>query len=278
MANPQIENGYTRIANELIEALAITDLNGTQRRIIDVVLRQTYGYQRKEHDLSITFIANATNIHKKQIQRELATLIERKIITVVSEATFNKSRILTFNKSYKEWLNSSEVSNKLPPNKIDTHTGSELVPGTGSELATQIKKKENIKQRDFESVFNFYLTLNLKKHRAYTNDMKKAINKAVKDNKYSTEYCKTLLERHKQVVDITKQHEFPVRVRGFAEFFGQKVYGATHLICSEYEEGGKYYEQYLKEQPKVEVDIRVGVPPSESVLGEREEEWDLSAW
>lgn len=142
----QPENGYTKIANELLEILAKTSLNGTQRRILDVVFRQTYGYQRKSHDLSVTFIASATNIHKKQIQRELTALIEMKIIAVVSEATFSKSRVISFNKKYTEWLNSSEVTNSLPPNEIDAHTGNELVTSTGNELVTQIKKKENIKE------------------------------------------------------------------------------------------------------------------------------------
>ena len=78
----QLENGYTRIANEILDVLAKTSLNGTQRRVLDVVFRQTYGYHRKEHNLSLTFIAKATGIHKKQIQRELSALIERNIIIV----------------------------------------------------------------------------------------------------------------------------------------------------------------------------------------------------
>lgn len=142
----QPENGYTKIANELLEILAKTSLNGTQRRILDVVFRQTYGYQRKSHDLSVTFIAGATNIHKKQVQRELTALIEMKIIAVVSEATFSKSRVISINKKYTEWLNNSEVTDSLPPNEIDAHTGNELVTSTGNELVTQIKKKENIKE------------------------------------------------------------------------------------------------------------------------------------
>lgn len=142
----QLENGYMRIANQLIEVLAKTSLNGTQRRILDVILRQTYGYQRKEHELSVSFIAKATNIHKKQVQRELNSLIEKNIVTVISEATFNKSRILTFNKNCEGWLNSSEGTNQLPLNEIDTHTGNELAPSTGNELAPQIKKKENLKE------------------------------------------------------------------------------------------------------------------------------------
>ncbi len=149
-----LQNGFTRIANEILETLAITNLNGTQRRILDVVFRQTYGYQRKEHELSISFIAKATNIHKKQIQRELSNLIKMKIVTVIREATFGKSRIIKFNKNYNEWLlNSREVTEKLPPNGIVPHTGNGLAPSTGNGLAPQRKKKENIKESAIDSFF-----------------------------------------------------------------------------------------------------------------------------
>lgn len=153
MANPQTENGYTRIANEILEALAITNLNGTQRRILDVVFRQTYGYQRKEHDLSLNFISKATNIHKMQIQRELTSLIERRIITIVAEATFNKSRVIAFNKNYNEWLDSEQLAKKLTVNENDNHTVSEKANRTVSGLANQIKKKENIKEMPIENFF-----------------------------------------------------------------------------------------------------------------------------
>lgn len=98
----------------------------------------------------------------------------------------------------------------------------------------------------YKDIYDYYLTLDLIKHRAYTNDIAKAIKKGITDNKYSIDYAKTLLDRHKQVVDITKKKDYPVRARGLPEFFGQKAYEATHLICSEYEEGGKLYEEYLK--------------------------------
>ncbi|MDQ4682663.1 replication protein, partial [Stenotrophomonas maltophilia group sp. RNC7] len=249
--------------------------NGTQLKIVMIIWRYTYGFQRKEHSLSLNFITEAINSSKNVVKKELDTLIKNKVVSVTEEASFNSSRKIGFNKNYDEWgipIGVQSINENTEVQLVDSQSTNRSTPQSTNRSAKKESIKENIKEKDYESVFNFYLTLNLKKHRAYTNDMKRAINKAVKDNKYSTEYCKTLLERHKQVVDITKQHEFPVRVRGFAEFFGQKVYGATHLICSEYEEGGKYYEQYLKEHPKTKVDIRTGVPPSESVLGEREEE------
>lgn len=150
MANPQKENGYTPIANEIIEKLVKLPLNGTQWRIIAIVWRYTYGFSRKEHALSEGFISKGTGIHKKQIQREMNELISYNILSVVKEATFSSSRIIQFNKYYECW----GVTKKLPGNKKVTHTGSELVTTTGSELAPQKNNnKTNNKTNEYEEFF-----------------------------------------------------------------------------------------------------------------------------
>lgn len=102
MANVQIENGYTKIANEILEALAKQPLNGTQRRILDVIFRYTYGFNRKEHDLSLSFISAATICDKRQIQRELKHLECRKIIFQKREDGIK--RTISFNKDYEQWI------------------------------------------------------------------------------------------------------------------------------------------------------------------------------
>lgn len=142
MARPQLEDGYTRIANEILDALAKTNLNGTQRRILDVIFRQTYGYQRKEHEISLTFLSKATGIHKMQIQRELTSLIDRKIIIVLKEASFNKSRVMTFNKYYNQWLDGEQLTKKLTGNENDNHTVSEKANRTVSGKANQKEKRK----------------------------------------------------------------------------------------------------------------------------------------
>lgn len=116
MANPQKENGYTAIANEIIDHIAKTQLNSTQFRIVMVIWRYTYGFSRKEHEFSETFLSNTTGISKRQIRRELTELINKRIIEVVRNATFSTPRVLQFNKNYEEWVvDKVSISNDLSP-------------------------------------------------------------------------------------------------------------------------------------------------------------------
>lgn len=56
MANPQIENGYTVIANEILDHLYKQSLNGTELKVVMCILRYTFGFQRKSHKLSASFM------------------------------------------------------------------------------------------------------------------------------------------------------------------------------------------------------------------------------
>ncbi|MGE4274418.1 MAG: replication protein [Desulfitobacterium sp.] len=89
------QQGYTRIDNDKLEALAKLKLNGTQRRIIDVIFRYTSGFNRESHIFSISFICVAMGLDKKndkQIRRELEKLIRMNILTEVKSPTKNSAR------------------------------------------------------------------------------------------------------------------------------------------------------------------------------------------
>ena len=246
MANPQPDK-YTKVSNELLENIPKYKFNGSQLRILLVLIRYTYGFKRKQAELSLTFLSKATQIHKEQLRRELDKLIENKVITVVKKSSYNSTRIISFNKDYDEWnIEMSELITRLSTNN---QTVSEL-PDTFqannqtepvSELPDQETKglKKTIKKEIWE-IFNHYLSLGLVQHKILTPSMEKSIKRAMTDNCYTIEDCIRLLDRHKLKVESTKNTSYPVRVRTLDVFFGQKVANAQHLICSEYEDGGKY--------------------------------------
>lgn len=165
MANPQNENGFTRIANEILEEVPIRKFNASQLKMIMVIWRYTYGFQRLSHDFSLNFLVEKTGLSKDTVKRELKNLTNKHVLRIVKEASFNQPRQLAFNKNYEEW----EVpKNDISPQGEEHDTGGEnepcteggfapstggnSSPSTGGESAPQLKKvfKENIKENKKE--------------------------------------------------------------------------------------------------------------------------------
>ncbi len=157
-ASPQKENGFTPIANEIIEQLAKIPLNGTQWRIMAVVWRYTYGFSRKGHELSLNFIANAINCPKTQVKREIDRLIGSNILTIEKEASFNQTRTLSFNKDYTVY----QLDDSTLIRVQDTQESTEQYANQSTEqYANQSTKKEKRKLKEnvdsfFESVWAMY--------------------------------------------------------------------------------------------------------------------------
>ncbi|MDF2947600.1 MAG: hypothetical protein K0S51_2279 [Bacillales bacterium] len=102
MADVQLDKGYTKIANQLLEELAKVKLSPTQFRLIFVIFRYTYGFNRKIHDMSLNFLSKATGCNPRQIQRELKILEKRNVI--VQEIRSGCNRKITFVKDFDRWI------------------------------------------------------------------------------------------------------------------------------------------------------------------------------
>lgn len=79
--NPQLEDGYVRIANELYEALARIRIPGEARQVLDVIIRKTYGFNKKADWISFSQFMQATGLSKSHIQRALSRLLDMNIVT-----------------------------------------------------------------------------------------------------------------------------------------------------------------------------------------------------
>ena len=118
-------------------------LNGTQFRIVLLVLRETYGFNRKECSLSESYIASRLGLKRQNVHREIKGLFGQKILSVVQEATFNSSRVISFNKHYDMWrvqLQESEINAGI---KKDSSREIELDSSTGIGLDSHRKKPLN---------------------------------------------------------------------------------------------------------------------------------------
>lgn len=118
MAGPQLEDGYTRIANEILEQVARHRFNGTQIRLLLIVWRYTYGYGRKEAEFSLSFLASLIGAARSQVDRELSALIERRVLEVVAGGK-GKPRLLRFNKDSSSWQDGPPRERKLKPEQVE---------------------------------------------------------------------------------------------------------------------------------------------------------------
>ena len=103
MANPQIENGYTAVANEILDNLYKLSLNGTELKVINCIFRYTFGFHRKSHKLSASFIARWGNCDLRAVKRALKKLQQDRIIICINSEQRGVTAELMFNKNYEQW-------------------------------------------------------------------------------------------------------------------------------------------------------------------------------
>ena len=119
--SPQAENGHIDIAHELAEAFYKLQLSGNQWRLLWVILRQSYGWKKKQDRISFTFFENRTGIDRRNIGRELKELVSRQII-VKNDNSYIVSYGLQ--KDYSKWI--FKPLSKLMVSKIDNKVLSKL--------------------------------------------------------------------------------------------------------------------------------------------------------
>ena len=173
-----LENGYTRIANELIDNLAQIDLSGREFRVLLVIMRRTYGFQKKMDWIALPQLVDSTGISKANLSRIITELEKKKIILRDGSGYIKKVGI---NTRTLEWLSRKEVvesdngdvakrqrrkENKLsnPTTKIVENDNTFVESDNGDVAKRQPQKKkenrdkekkENI-QEGFESLWACY--------------------------------------------------------------------------------------------------------------------------
>ncbi len=157
MASPQCEDGFTKIANELLDALIRTNFSGYQRRVFDAILRKTYGFNKKEDWISNSQIVEMTGIKRSHVSRAKKELTLRNIVTKGG----NKTQL---NKDYDQWrqLPKGVTSHHRLPKGVTTVTkgGNSVLPKGGPTKETLTKetkqKKHTERNPDIKKFIDHY--------------------------------------------------------------------------------------------------------------------------
>jgi len=102
MANPQIENGFTKIANELLDALIASNISGQDFKIALLIIRKTYGFNKHEDAVSLSQMMQATGMGKIRCSQVVTRLQLMKILTV-TENINGIGKKYKFNKDFEKW-------------------------------------------------------------------------------------------------------------------------------------------------------------------------------
>lgn len=145
MVDVQLENGYTKIANEILEEIAKIKLSPTQYRILFIIWRYTYGFNRKWHEMSLSFLSKATGCDSRQIQRELKRLEERRVI--LQKIKSGSYRKISFNKNHDEWVGKTAIG-EIDNGETDNRANGETTNRTIGEIDNQEIHKEISKEKD----------------------------------------------------------------------------------------------------------------------------------
>ena len=145
---PQVEDGYTRIANDLLDALCQADFTSREFKVVHFVIRQTYGWNDKAKRMASTFIAGGTGLHESDCSKVLNELIRRK---VVIRHGGSRSPI-SLNKHFGEWL-ASEQGKKTPPVKRP-EPGQDDLAQSGQDDLTKKDRKDMATSNEVEVTAN----------------------------------------------------------------------------------------------------------------------------
>lgn len=100
MASPQKENGYTKIANELYDAIARWHLSSYESRVLIFIIRKTYGWNKKSDWISLSQFVEATGIRESHVSRTISLLVKQKIVTKGGK---RREPMYSVQKNYSLW-------------------------------------------------------------------------------------------------------------------------------------------------------------------------------
>ncbi|MDE9557935.1 replication protein [Xenorhabdus bovienii] len=131
-----VEDGYTRIANELLESIASSDLTARQLKVMLAIIRKTYGFGKKTDRVADSQIAGITGLSRQNVNKAKNELILMNFLILDG----NKIGV---NKNISCWVNQSRdsVSNLKTKNVSNLET--EDVSNPETHKRNTLKKKEN---------------------------------------------------------------------------------------------------------------------------------------
>jgi phage replication O-like protein O len=141
-AEIQVDRGeYTRIHNAILERLAEYDFTSREYACILHLLRQTYGFNRKEVKLSYGDFQNATGIDSANVSRTMKRLVEYGVV-IKTDARTKAAATWSFNKYFEQWTVKSRLKTPKPVDAIYCQSDNRFTDDSIVETAIELLPKQ----------------------------------------------------------------------------------------------------------------------------------------
>nr|DAT89599.1 MAG TPA: replication protein O [Caudoviricetes sp.] len=202
MAEVELKNGYLKISNSLFDNLFLRDFNKRELVIISLILRLSYGFNKKYAIIKPKSALSICGLYPADINKTLNSLIKNKVIHAYA------NDIYEINKNFDEWLigfskNFDEVKlTSLKSLQFEDKILSETLKNDSENLSKTLKNNddflsETLKENEVNYLNNF------------KQNTKKDLSETLKNN--DDNLSKTLkgdLVKHLKKSEIFKQNTY----------------------------------------------------------------------
>lgn len=140
--SPQLENGYTSTANELLEAECRVKMSGSEWQVYQAIKRLTYGWGKKSDRIAYSQLSKLTGLPRNRVFEAVKSL-EKRAMVVSRENGTHSPKTIGINKDFSRW----ELSRK---NGISRKSGTSCTEKTVQnypEKTAPPKKENNINKK-----------------------------------------------------------------------------------------------------------------------------------
>jgi len=146
MANPQVEEGFVPIANEIAEALMRVNLSPYESRVLWFIFRKTYGWSKKTDWLTLSQFAKCIQLDRRLIFRAIKSLAAKNMIVI--EKDDSGSIRYGFQKDHEGWITVIKKDDK-PVISRDDKEGPQL---SSVEMTTVIGRDDTLSSVEMTTV------------------------------------------------------------------------------------------------------------------------------
>jgi len=159
MANPQKENGFTPIANAIVEALMKVNLSAYETRVLWFLFRKTYGWDKKTDWIALSQFSECIGIDRRLIHRCIKELLAKNMIVIEKDGSKFK---YGFQKDFDQWdCSTKKTSHKTVIKGDDSSQSREtktVINGddklSSKGMTTVIKGDDSSQSRETKTVIN----------------------------------------------------------------------------------------------------------------------------